>query len=156
MSESSQQPSHAVPESAGTDDVIAQYERVCAEMRGVGQKLHRQMQEYQSVLDEVARLEATDTPQAREKLQRLEALVHSEDFRRDEREIRRMSAALTHSVERLMADSPMACASAASSTASSFSASSPSSPTSPTSALHGDAKPGQPIKRAPFRRRTCA
>ncbi|MCI3204927.1 MULTISPECIES: hypothetical protein [Pandoraea] len=144
MSESSQQPSQAVPESAGTDDVIAQYELACAEMRGVGQKLHRQMQEYQSVLDEVARLEATDTPQAREKLQRLEALVHSEDFRRDEREIRRMSAALTHSVERLMADSPMACASSA------------SSPTSPTSALHGDAKPGQPIKRAPFRRRTCA
>ncbi|AJP59099.1 hypothetical protein UC34_23410 [Pandoraea vervacti] len=135
MSDSSQQPApaaqaaQATSTSAGPEDIRAQYERACAEMRGIGQKLHRQMQEYQAVLEEIARLEASDTPQADETLRRLESLVQSEAFRRDEREIRRMSAALAHSLERMMADAPLASA---------------------------DATTGSPAKRSAGVRRTCA
>jgi len=98
-------------------------------MQLAGHKLHRQMQEYQSVLDEVARLEASGTSDAREKLKRLEALVQSEAFQRDEREIRRMTAALSHTIERMRADAPMPLAD-------------PSTPTAPA-------------KRASTARRVC-
>ncbi|WP_087691103.1 MULTISPECIES: hypothetical protein [unclassified Pandoraea] len=111
MSESSQVPqtpplSSAESGSASQDDVIRQYERACAEMQLAGRKLHRHMQEYQTMLDEVARLEAANTPEAREKLQRLSALVESVAFQRDEREIQRMSGALAHAIEKLKADAP--------------------------------------------------
>jgi multidrug resistance efflux pump len=132
MSDSSQQPPQAAQTasaSAGPDDIRAQYERACAEMRGIGEKLNRQMHEYQAVLEEIARLEASDTPQADETLRRLESLVQSEAFRRDEREIRRMSAALAHSLERMMADAPLASA---------------------------DATTSSPVKRSVGVRRTCA
>ncbi|AKM30409.1 hypothetical protein AB870_10270 [Pandoraea faecigallinarum] len=135
MSDSSQQTSHtshAAAASAEPDDVRAQYDRACAEMRNVGQKLHRQMQAYQAVLEEVARLEASDTPEADEKLRRLESLVSSEPFQRDEREIRRMSAALAHSIERMMADAP-------------------DIPASPD-----DGATGSPVRRPAGLRRTCA
>ncbi|VVE06162.1 hypothetical protein PHO31112_02382 [Pandoraea horticolens] len=95
------------PETGAVDPLLVQYERACAEMQLAGRKLHRQMQEYQSVLDEVARLEATGTSDAREKLKRLETLVESEAFQRDEREIRRMTAALAHTIERMRADAPV-------------------------------------------------
>lgn len=95
------------PEPCVADALLVQYERACAEMQLAGRKLHRQMQEYQAVLDEVARLEALGTSDAREKLKRLEALVESEAFQRDEREIRRMTAALAHTIERMRADAPV-------------------------------------------------
>ena len=128
---------HSTPTSAvsadgqhhAADDLLVQYERACAEMQLAGHKLHRQMQEYQSVLDEVARLEASGTSDAREKLKRLEALVQSEAFQRDEREIRRMTAALSHTIERMRADAPMPLAD-------------PSTPTAPA-------------KRASTARRVC-
>ncbi|MFJ2995314.1 hypothetical protein [Pandoraea sp. NPDC087047] len=104
--------SSASSPSAAPDDLLVQYERACAEMQLAGRKLHRQMQEYHAVLDEVARLEAEGTPQAREKLQRLEALVQSEAFQRDEREIRRMTAALGHAIERMRDDAPVPLADA--------------------------------------------
>lgn len=107
------QPSHTSTASPESSELFEQYERACAEMQTAGRRLHRQMQEYQTVLDEVARLETADTPQAREKLQRLEALVQSEAFQRDEREIRRMTAALGHSVEQLRANVPQPLANAA-------------------------------------------
>ncbi|EON11754.1 hypothetical protein [Pandoraea sp. SD6-2] len=95
------------PETGVADELLVQYERACAEMQLAGRKLHRQMQEYQAVLDEVARLEAAGTSDAREKLKRLEALVESEAFQRDDREIRRMTAALAHTIERMRADAPV-------------------------------------------------
>lgn len=111
MSESSQVPqvpslSSVECDSASQDDVIRQYERACAEMQLAGRKLHRHMQEYQTMLDEVARLEASHTPESREKLQRLSVLVASETFQRDEREIQRMSGALAHAVAKFKADAP--------------------------------------------------
>ncbi len=118
----------AEPNTGAPGDLLVQYERACAEMQMAGRKLHRQMQEYQAVLDEVARLEAAGTPDAREKLKRLEALVESEAFQRDEREIRRMSAALAHTIERMRADAPVP--------------------------LHDSAT--SPAKRAPVVRRVCA
>ncbi|VVE21176.1 hypothetical protein [Pandoraea fibrosis] len=120
------------PTSPGVDELLVQYERACAEMQLAGRKLHRQMQEYQAVLDEVARLEAAGTPDAREKLKRLEALVESEAFQRDDREIRRMTAALAHTIERIRADAPV-----------------PLDDTSPSSSP-------SPAKRAPNVRRVCA
>ncbi|VVE54765.1 hypothetical protein PIN31009_04911 [Pandoraea iniqua] len=115
MSESSQVPqmptlSPAESDSVSQDDVIRQYERACAEMQLAGRKLHRQMQEYQTMLDEVARLEAANTPESHEKLQRLATLIDSASFQRDEREIQRMSGALAHAVAKLKADAPRSLA----------------------------------------------
>ncbi len=124
----SQQPSSA---SAVSDDLLAQYERACADMQMAGHKLHRQMQAYHAVLDEVARLEASGTPEAAEKLRRLEALVQSEAFQRDEREIRRMTAALGHAIERMREDAPVRLADV-SSTVPSTAASAPSTTSTST------------------------
>ncbi len=105
------------PEAPGADELLVLYERACAEMQLAGRKLHRQMQEYQAVLDEVARLEAAGTADARAKLKRLEALVESEAFQRDEREIRRMTAALAHTLQRMRVESPVPLADTATSAA---------------------------------------
>ncbi len=121
-------PTSAEPVQDASDDLLVQYERACADMQMAGRKLHRQMQDYHAVLDEVARLEAAGTPDAREKLKRLEALVASEAFQRNEREIRRMTAALAHTIERMRDDAPV--------------------PLAPVSAA--------PAKRAPAVRRVCA
>ncbi|VVE14288.1 hypothetical protein [Pandoraea terrigena] len=118
----------AEPVQAAANDLLVQYERACADMQLAGRKLHRQMQDYHAVLDEVARLEAAGTPDAREKLKRLEALVESEAFQRNEREIRRMTAALAHTIERMRDDAPV--------------------PLAAVSAV--------PAKRAPVVRRVCA
>ncbi|WP_072632739.1 hypothetical protein [Pandoraea apista] len=122
-------------EQSAADELLVQYERACAEMQLAGRKLHRQMQEYQAVLDEVARLEASGTPDAREKLKRLEALVESEAFQRDERDIRRMTAALKHTIEQMRADAPVPLVDIP-----------PASPSTATA----------PAKRAPTLRRACA
>lgn len=111
MSESAQVPptSEFSPDESrqtSLDDVIRQFERARTEMQLTGQKLHRQMQEYQAMLDEVERLENSNTPEARTKLQRLAVLVASESFQRDEREIKRMSFALAHAIAKLKEDAP--------------------------------------------------
>ncbi|BDD92232.1 hypothetical protein OYT13_23615 [Pandoraea sp. XJJ-1] len=121
-------PASVAPVQDAADDLLVQYERACADMQLAGRKLHRQMQDYHAVLDEVARLEAAGTPDAREKLKRLEALVRSEAFQRDEREIRRMTAALAHTLDRMRADAPVPLAAAST----------------------------VPAKRAPAVRRVCA
>ncbi|WP_353191913.1 hypothetical protein [Pandoraea pnomenusa] len=88
------------------DSHIAQYERMWGEIQLAGRRLQRQMQAYQAAFDDIRRLEQTPTPEARAKLERLDALLNSEPFRREAREIDRMSTALVRVIERLRAQSP--------------------------------------------------
>ncbi|AKC68717.1 hypothetical protein MB84_03445 [Pandoraea oxalativorans] len=71
-----------------------------------GRKLARQTLDYQTVLDEIERMEKAGTPQAADKLARLDALLDSEAFQREAREIERMAVALAGVIERLNAEVP--------------------------------------------------
>lgn len=88
------------------DALRIQYERLCGEMQMAGRRLQRQMQDYQAALAEIRELEQDDSPQARAKLARLDALLDSESFQREEREIGRMAASLANAIERLRAQMP--------------------------------------------------
>lgn len=88
------------------DALRIQYERLCGEMQMAGRRLQRQMQDYQAALAEIRELEQDGSPQARAKLARLDALLDSESFQREEREIGRMAASLANAIERLRAQMP--------------------------------------------------
>ncbi|VVE65932.1 hypothetical protein PAN31117_02063 [Pandoraea anapnoica] len=88
------------------DALLAQYERACGEIQMAGRKLARQTLDYQTVLDEIERMEKAGTPQAADKLARLDALLDSEAFQREAREIERMAVALAGVIERLNAEVP--------------------------------------------------
>ncbi|QDX23757.1 hypothetical protein FP568_22840 [Pandoraea pnomenusa] len=95
------------------DALRIQYERLCGEMQMAGRRLQRQMQDYQAALAEIRELEQDGSPQAHAKLARLDALLDSESFQREEREIGRMAASLANAIERLRAQMPASlCASA--------------------------------------------
>ncbi|BET12267.1 hypothetical protein [Pandoraea sputorum] len=98
--------SSSLPESHDPEALLAQYERACGEIQMAGRKLARQTLDYQTVLDEIERMEKADTPQARDKLARLDALLDSEAFQREAREIERMAVALAGVIERLNAEMP--------------------------------------------------
>lgn len=124
MSDSSQQPAHeptldpvgsadafvpppdAETSQAARDDLFIRYERACGEVQLAGRRLQRQMLEYEALLADIRQLEASRTPEAHEKLARLQALMESAAFQREEREIARMATALASTVERLKADAP--------------------------------------------------
>ncbi|SUA91304.1 DUF3348 family protein [Pandoraea pulmonicola] len=99
-------PPHAEASQAARDDLFVRYERACGEVQLAGRRLQRQMQEYEALLADIRQLEASRTPEAHEKLARLQALMESAAFQREEREIARMATALASTVERLKADAP--------------------------------------------------
>lgn len=105
-------PSSSASASAGAstpsaqDALRIQYERLCGEMQMAGRRLQRQMQDYQAALAEIRELEQDGSPRARAKLARLDALLDSESFQREEREIGRMAASLANAIERLRAQVP--------------------------------------------------
>ncbi|WP_157122830.1 hypothetical protein [Pandoraea oxalativorans] len=94
------------PGTHDPDALLAQYERACGEIQMAGRKLARQTLDYQTVLDEIERMEKAGTPQAADKLARLDALLDSEAFQREAREIERMAVALAGVIERLNAEVP--------------------------------------------------
>ncbi|UVA79326.1 hypothetical protein [Pandoraea commovens] len=98
--------SSPLPETHDPDALLAQYERACGEIQMAGRKLARQTLDYQTVLDEIERMEKAGTPQATDKLARLDALLDSEAFQREAREIERMAVALAGVIERLNAEVP--------------------------------------------------
>lgn len=136
MSDSSQQPAHdstldpvgpadaiasppvAEASQAAGDDLFIRYERACGEVQLAGRRLQRQMQEYAALLADIRQLEVSGTPEAHEKLARLQVLMESAAFQREEREITRMATALASTVERLKAEAPPSPPSPSSSTPS--------------------------------------
>ncbi|MCE4061574.1 hypothetical protein LXM60_15330 [Pandoraea sputorum] len=98
--------SSSLPQSHDPEALLAQYERACGEIQMAGRKLARQTLDYQTVLDEIERMEKAGTPQAADKLARLDALLDSEAFQREAREIERMAVALAGVIERLNAEVP--------------------------------------------------
>ncbi|MBN4666563.1 hypothetical protein HUS70_07005 [Pandoraea nosoerga] len=123
-------PAHAQALPAAGDDLFVQYERACGEVQLAGHRLQRQMQEYEALMADIRQLEACATPEAREKLSRLQTLVESAAFQREEREIARMATALVSAIERFKSDAPASATVTTAATA----ATAPSSPLSPPSA----------------------